>query len=131
LISVLNYQMPEYGWFSVAQNKRAATIGLLKASFFPISVDRKFHLSDNGRVAFLWCQTNVVYVYRDEPHGLIGTMYFTKTNDIEQRPHREPWPGSRRVDAGVGPRPAADCCITNTPPALNKRFRAQNPRGSF
>jgi len=70
----------------VSGNKRSSTFGLIKAEFFPISVDRAFHVSDDGHVAFLWCRTNLVYVYRDETNGLSATLYFTKTNDIEQRP---------------------------------------------
>jgi hypothetical protein len=83
LIRVFNYQMPEYDWFSLAQNKQSAVIGLIKAKFFPVSVDRTFHVAEDGHLAFLWCRTNMVYVYRDETNGLSAKLYFTKTNDIE------------------------------------------------
>jgi hypothetical protein len=83
LIHVFNYQMPEYGWFSQARNKQSAVIGLLKANFFPVSVDRTFHVTEDGHLAFLWCRTNMVYVYRDETNDLSATLYYTKTNDIE------------------------------------------------
>ena len=83
LICVLNYQMPNYSWFSLARNRKAVTIGLLKANFFPVSIDKTFHVSDDGHLAFLWCRTNIVIVYRDETNGLRATGYVRKRSGNE------------------------------------------------
>jgi len=53
LICTLNYQMPEYRWLSPAQNRKAALFRLLKANFFPVSVDKVWHVSDDRRLAVL------------------------------------------------------------------------------
>ena len=80
LIDVFNYQMPPYRWFSPSQNRKAAERNLIKAKFMPISLDKRWHLSEDDHLAVLWCKTNVVYVYRDEAAGLRATLYVKKKN---------------------------------------------------
>jgi hypothetical protein len=75
LIDLWNYQMPPYGWFSPTRNKEAAKIALLKAQFFPVSFDQKWHSSSDEHLAMLWGKTNIVLIYRDEPNGLRSTFY--------------------------------------------------------
>jgi len=83
LIYVFNYQMPEYGWFSPKRNRQAARIGLLKAKFFPTSVDKQWHISEDQHLALLWCLTNAVYVYQDGPDGMRETLYSAKRKSVE------------------------------------------------
>jgi hypothetical protein len=84
LIGLWNYQMPEYSWWSPARNRKPAVIALLKAKFFPSSVDRTFHVSDDGHEALLWGRTNMVYIYRDEAGGMREALYVKKKSTIEQ-----------------------------------------------
>jgi hypothetical protein len=85
LVYVFNYQMPEYRWFSPAENRKASVIGLIKAKFFPISVDKEWHVSKDMHLAMLWCKTNVVYLYRDEGESLRASLYVRKKENIEPR----------------------------------------------
>ena len=78
VISVYNYQMPPYDWFSPSENHEAAKMCLIKAKFMPVSWDKKWHVSADEHLAFLICRTNLVYVYRDEPSGLRATLYYVK-----------------------------------------------------
>jgi hypothetical protein len=83
LIRVWNYQMPEYCWWFPSRNRQPIVIGLLKAKFFPVSVDRKFHVSENQNLALLWCRTNMVYIYQDEANGMRESLYVKKRKQIE------------------------------------------------
>lgn len=83
LIRVWNYQMPEYCWWSPSRNRQPIVIGLLKAKFFPVSMDRAFHVSENQDLALLWCRTNVVYIYRDEANGMRASLYVKKLKKTE------------------------------------------------
>jgi hypothetical protein len=83
LIHVWNYQMPEYCWWSPSRNRQPILIGLLKAKFFPVSVDRKFHVSENQDLALLWCRTNMVHIYHDEANGMRASLYVKKRKKIE------------------------------------------------
>jgi len=96
LIHVFNYQMPEYAWFSPAQNRNAAMIGLLKAKFFPTSVDKQWHISDNEHLVMLWANKNIVFVYRDEPSGMRETMYVRNTTSNQ---------ASQAIGAEAAPQP--------------------------
>ncbi len=83
LVYVFNYEMPEYSWLHSAQNRKAALFGLLKAKFFPTSVDRAWHVSNDGHLVLLWCRTNMVYVYRDVPTGMRETLFYRKEQIVE------------------------------------------------
>jgi hypothetical protein len=78
LISVYNYRMPPYNWFSPSENHEAAKMDLIKAKSMPVSLDKEWHVSADEHLAFLICRSNVVCVYRDEPSGLRATLYYMK-----------------------------------------------------
>jgi hypothetical protein len=83
LVYTFNYQMPAYRWLSPAQNRKAAVFGLLKAEFFPVSVDKVWHMADDGHLAMLWCRSNAVYVYRDEANGMRETLFYQKKKGVD------------------------------------------------
>jgi hypothetical protein len=78
VISVYNYKMPPYNWFSPSENREAAKRNLIKSKFMPVSFDKEWHVSADEHLAFLICRSNAVYVYRDELNGLRATLYFMK-----------------------------------------------------
>ena len=82
LINVFNYQMPPYRWFSPSQNRKAAELNLIKAKFMPISLDQRWHLSADKRLALLLCKSNAVYLYRDEAGGLRATLYVKRKGEV-------------------------------------------------
>jgi len=98
LIYVFNYQVPEYSWFSPKRNRQAALIGLIKAKFFPRSVDKQWHVSEDQHLAVLWGVTNAVYVHQDETGGLRTALYFKKKKNIERS-------GARTGDSATAPSP--------------------------
>jgi hypothetical protein len=75
LLYLWTYQIPEYGWWSPARNRKAAKIGLLQAEFAPTFVDHTFHVSGDQHEALLWSRTNIVFIYHDEPGGLRTSLY--------------------------------------------------------
>lgn len=82
LIDLCKYKMPPYNWFSPAQNRKSATLGLLKALFPPSTVDKEWHVSKDVDLAML-CGTNRVYLYRDEGMDLRVTLYVKNKENIE------------------------------------------------
>ena len=78
LVYAFNYEVPAFSWVSPGRNREAAVFGLLKAKFFPVSVDKEWHVSDDYHVAMLWCRTNAVFIYRDETNGLRASLYYRK-----------------------------------------------------
>jgi hypothetical protein len=112
LVYTFNYQMPAYQWFSPGQNRRAAVFGVIKSKFFPVSVDKVWHVSQDGHLAMLWCRTNAVYIYRDDVGGMRETLYYRKKDAVEavQRTGASRF-AQRRIQRHRRLAPAADLVV--------------------
>lgn len=83
LTHVFTYRLPEYSFLSLDQNKKSAAMGMIQATIFPVTIDQSIHVSDDGHLALIRCQKNLVYVFSDEETGLRETMYYVKKKNIE------------------------------------------------
>ena len=84
LTHVFTHRLPEYSFLSPNQNKKSVVMGAIQSLLFSVTIDDAIHLSGDGSIALIRCQTNLVLVFADEESGLRESMYYAKKQDIEQ-----------------------------------------------
>jgi len=75
LIYLINYQMPEYSWFSQKRNKEATKFAMFKGELSPAVMDKTIHVSADQKIAFIITKENIVLVFKDDPNGLRELIY--------------------------------------------------------
>ena len=83
LTHVFTHRLPQYSFFSPDQNKKAVVMGAIQSLLFPKTIEDAIHLSGEGSIALIRCQTNLVFVFADEEPGLRESMYYVKKEDLE------------------------------------------------
>jgi hypothetical protein len=84
LVHVFTHRLPAYSFLSLDQNKKSAVMAMVQGLLMPVTMDNSIHRSEDGLTALVRCQTNLVYVFSDEPAGLRESMYYLKKGNIEQ-----------------------------------------------
>lgn len=74
-IYLINYQMPEYSWFSQKRNKEATKFAMFKGELFPAVMDKTIHVSADQKIAFIITKESIVLVFKDDPSGLRELIY--------------------------------------------------------
>jgi len=75
LTYLINYQMPEYSWFSQERNKEATKYAMFKGELSPAVMDKTIHVSADQKIAFIITKENIVLVFKDDPSGLRELIY--------------------------------------------------------
>jgi hypothetical protein len=88
-LAVANGELPPYKWFSTEANRHAIDYAMVRNVILPRSIEKWWYVAESGHVAFIRCNPNLAFVYRDEPNGLRVKRYVRKPNKAP-----EPTPGS-------------------------------------
>jgi hypothetical protein len=70
LANLMTRPYPEFAWFSPSKNLKSAVFGMVQVTIMPVAMDRAIFVSDDERLAVIWPQSNIAWVFIDEDEGM-------------------------------------------------------------
>jgi hypothetical protein len=89
-LEVANSELPPYRWFSSESNRRSIRHAMIRNVILPRSNEKRWYVGMGEHIAFIRCNPNLAFVYRDEPNRLRVTRYV-------RRPNKAPEPTTTAV----------------------------------